>query len=75
MKTNTPQKVSGYQLTNGEIIEDEQEAITLQKQIDFRNSVSDLVNDKVSYTEDQDTVEQFILCNIEQLKELFKTLD
>jgi hypothetical protein len=70
-----PQRVDGYLLSNGSIVAEEQIVTLAQKELDFRNAISEFICNEVSYINNQDTVEQFIFDNVDELKTIFKILD
>lgn len=67
-------KITAYQLSNGDIIENEAEAIRKENALIFQKKLTQLVEENVSYTDRQRLVINFINENTEDLKELFNLL-
>lgn len=64
-------QITAYKLSNGVIVENEQEAILRQNEIHFEKSITDMVNNDVAYNSYQKSVISFITENVVELKKVF----
>lgn len=67
------EKFIGFKLSDGRIIENEEEAIKLQKEIDFKKAIWNLSQREGSY-ETKDAIYEAITDNIDELKKIFNAL-
>ena len=67
------EEVKGFKLTDGRIIENKDEAIKLQKEIDFKKAVWDFAQREGVY-EAKDTIYDAIIDNVEELHKIFNAL-
>lgn len=66
--------IKAYKLTDGRVIEDEDEAITLQREIDLRKALTKFADRVGSCNSDRDTIFFAILNNKDELKEMLVLL-
>jgi hypothetical protein len=67
------EKIKGFKITDGRIIENKDEAIKLQKEIDFKNAVWDFAQREGVY-ETKDAIYNAIIDNVDELRKNFNAL-
>lgn len=69
-----PEKVEAYKLSNGQIVENHEDAIRLQREIDFEKAVWEFANEHGCYSDGVNLIGRTLLDNADELKEIFKPL-
>ena len=67
-------KIEAYELTNGEILTNEEKAIKRQKIIDFEGEINEFANNLECYSEEADLIARTIIENVEELKKIFDAI-
>lgn len=65
------EKITGFRLSDGRIIEDEKEAIILQKEIDLEQAVYDFAQREGVYQSKED-IYNAIMNNVDELRKILK---
>ena len=66
-------EIKAFKLTDGRIIEDQDEALKLQKEIDFQKEVWEFAQREGSY-ESKDDIFNAIVNNVDELRTIFNIL-
>ena len=66
-------EIVGFKLTDGRIVEDKDEAIKLQKEIDFKCAIYDFAEKEGIY-DGKEVIYNAIVNNIEELRKIFNAL-
>jgi hypothetical protein len=67
------EEIKGFKLSDGRIIENKEEAIKLQKEIDFKKAVWDFAQKEGNY-EGRDVIYDAIIDNVDELRKIFNAL-
>ena len=67
------EEIKGFKLSDGRIIENKEEAIKLQKEIDFKKAVWDFAQ-REGVCEGKDTIYDAIIDNADELRKIFNAL-
>ena len=68
------EKITGYKLTDGRIIESKEEAEKLEKELTFKNRLVEFANREGSYTEICDAIYDAINDNRDELRNMLNAL-
>jgi len=68
------EKVSVYKLSNGELIEEREQAVKRQNRINFENGIENVINQEHFCTDEKDAVREFVYLHLSELKNLFSEL-
>lgn len=63
-------EITGYKLSNGQILEDREEAEKLQSKIDFKKVIEDLVDFEDFFNDQGDLIKNFIIDNANRFSKL-----
>lgn len=66
--------ITAYKTTNGKIVEDKNEALKIEKALEFENKVRLFADEHGSY-EGKEIIYETIMDNVAELKELLKILE
>lgn len=64
------EQITAYKLSNGQIVENAEEAERLEKEISFKSRLKEVILKEVAYEDNREIVERFILDNREDLTTL-----
>ena len=67
------EEIKGFKLSNGKIIENKEEAIKLQKEIDFEKAIWNFAQREGAY-EGRDAIYDAIIDNVDELRKIFNAL-
>jgi hypothetical protein len=67
------EEIKGFKLTDGRIIKNKDEAVKLQKEIDFKKAVWDFAQREGVY-ETKDAIYDAIIDNVDELRKIFNAL-
>ncbi len=62
--------INAYELTNGEILKNKEEAIKRQKKIDFEKAIIEFANE-IGYSDESDLISRTILDYADKLQKIF----
>jgi len=65
------EEIKGFKLSDGRIIENREEAIKLQKELDFKKAIWALAEREGSYYEGKNAIYNAIVDNVKELREIF----